>query len=435
MPEGGARNELLLAVTSNTSLVVGLSLMGAGWDVDSVPDVSSIPDEEVADTVLIDLGSSEAGLRAAAEVLEDRSPGRIVVIGDSEADPPAGVRLVLRPFTLDDLAAELRGERSDREVEGEEPPPSPPEPRPRRFGRPRSADRDTPKAYAPPAQPEPEPIPEPEPVPDPEPEPIPEPEPVPEPEPEPMPEPEPIPEPEPEPMPEPEPVPEPEPEGTADPGTPPPPSADDVIERLRAPAPGEQPHPRETSRLLKFRRRNQTSPDTEKALVRRIARTLPAVQEVIYLLEETPSIRDRDAIVTAVLQEVVAAIEPETAAVWWPEGGSFITVASQGLTKVEQQMKVPGDQPLMGELSQTGGGVLIQPTDMAQAAVAGIGGAHTDAFMGAAAAIGGRTYAVVTAGRSEFRSDELDVLLRIAADAAPGLAIAGLLVELRDALL
>ncbi|MDX1621319.1 MAG: hypothetical protein R3320_10035, partial [Nitriliruptorales bacterium] len=217
--------------------------------------------------------------------------------------------------------------------------------------------------------------------------------------------------------------------------TPSAPSADDIVERMHAPPPGEEPE-EQRGGLFKFRRRKEVPPRAEKALVRRIARTLPAVQEVLYLLEDAPEVMDDLAIVEATLAEVVAQFDPVTAAVWWPnrQAQTFGALASHGLTKAEQNLRVPISQPLFNELWHSGGGVLIQPTDMAQAAVAGIGGARTEAFMGSAVSIAGTAYAIVTVGSDEFSSKQLDGLNRIASDAAPGLAIAGLLQELRAGL-
>lgn len=487
MPSGGTdTGDLVLAVTTNTSLVVGLSLMGAGWDVDAVPNAQDLPDEIEADAVLVDLGSSDAGMEAAEEIRR-RSPSvHIVVIGDVDTPSPDRVRLVLRPFTLDDLAAELRrgvasgdeqeleaaadtttqrrslwdrltgGGREDQDV-ADAPEQRVTEPEPQPVAEPEPEPEPAPISEPEP-EPEPEPVPEPEPEPEPEPvaeaAPEPEPEPVPEPEtePEPLavsaPQPEPVAEPEPEPVaePEPEPVaqPEPEPERgvgrlSADrPAEEPvgpeaPPSADEIVERLQAPRPTEEVDSR-SSGLLRFRRRGGRAPDAEKSLVQRIARTLPAAQEVLYLLETAPSLKDREAIIGALLEEVVGTLTPQTAAVWVLGDGEFRALASHGMTRVERTMRVAADQPLFGELWAGGGGVLIQPTDMAQAAVAGIGGAHTDAFMGAVVGIGGTPYLIVTAGADQFRSGDLENLLSVAADAAPGLAIAELLEQLRQAL-
>jgi hypothetical protein len=69
--------------------------------------------------------------------------------------------------------------------------------------------------------------------------------------------------------------------------------------------------------------------------------------------------------------------------------------------------------------------------EQAQAAVAGIGGAHTESFMAAAIAVGPGRYGILAVGRDEpLTASHLDLLLGAALEAAPGIAVAEQLLRL-----
>ena len=94
----------ILAVTTNASLVMGLTFLPRDWEVSSqAPDVGGVLD---GDVVVLDLGSTRAGLQAVARL---SSSSHAVVIGRDEPheQPPRGVLVLLRPYMIDELAARI----------------------------------------------------------------------------------------------------------------------------------------------------------------------------------------------------------------------------------------------------------------------------------------------------------------------------------------
>ncbi len=107
-------------------------------------------------------------------------------------------------------------------------------------------------------------------------------------------------------------------------------------------------------------------------------------------------------------------------------------IAHRGLSRVESGMIVLETQPLFSDVLMTREGILIQPVDLAQGLVAGIGGARTEALMAAPAVVGGECVAIVVIGGDRFTETDLDRLSDLAAEAAPGLAVAHSLQRLRN---
>ncbi|HEX9766119.1 MAG TPA: hypothetical protein VGA36_05115 [Nitriliruptorales bacterium] len=94
----------IAAITSNASLVVALTLRVEDWDITSGGSTSTVEGLEQTDVLLIDRGTTELGL---AELMDARivcplAPA--IVIGDREPDEPTDATLLLRPFTLEELA-------------------------------------------------------------------------------------------------------------------------------------------------------------------------------------------------------------------------------------------------------------------------------------------------------------------------------------------
>src|SRR6056297_3240279 len=92
----------VLAITANPSLVIGLTFLGRDWDVASHDDMSGLPD---ADVLVIDVGTTQAALELLGEVDGHRIPA--VVVDDEPAEVAAGDRLLLRPYTLSELADQV----------------------------------------------------------------------------------------------------------------------------------------------------------------------------------------------------------------------------------------------------------------------------------------------------------------------------------------
>jgi hypothetical protein len=78
------------------------------------------------------------------------------------------------------------------------------------------------------------------------------------------------------------------------------------------------------------------------------------------------------------------------------------------------------------------GSLLVDPVEPVQAAVAGIGGAHTESFMATSIAVGPGRYGILAVGRDEpLTADDLDTLAEVALEMAPGLAVAEQIERLR----
>jgi hypothetical protein len=165
----------------------------------------------------------------------------------------------------------------------------------------------------------------------------------------------------------------------------------------------------------------------------RLARVLTATGELEQLVDSVPLLADLDALTRAIVDEVADRTAADSIGYWRRTPKGWCLAAHRGLTAHEATWVVPPDQPLFAEVEATGGALLIDPVDRLQAAVAGIGGAHTESFMAGAVAVGPGRYGIIGVGRNVALSEpELDVLADLAMDAAPGVAVAEQLIRLRQ---
>jgi hypothetical protein len=166
---------------------------------------------------------------------------------------------------------------------------------------------------------------------------------------------------------------------------------------------------------------------------RRLLHGVDAARRLRALLEELPALGSRVVLAQLVVDDVAARFDAQTVGLWALQADGWTLLAQVGFTKLQTQQVVPDDQPLFREIQDTGGGILIDPVDQVRAAVAGVGGAHTASFMAAAVTTEGRVEGMLAVGRAtSLRQGELDVLLDVADELAPGLAIAGELERLWD---
>ena len=478
----GGTEPRILAVTDSASLVIGLTFSHRGWDVASqAPDAATSLE---ADVVVFDLGTTRAGLEAARQL---EPTARALVIGDEEPAeaPPAGVHVLVRPYTVDDLtdrvdqllspaalerarwvdppeagegeaesagatatadlvsppdvevsaleqtssAASGNGDRVRRADRGE----------PRRslssrlFGRvadapstdrdaTASTSRDEASAAEEPTETRSEADAEPpaatdeagltvalddglavEVVPDDD-------------------------------------GTVPEQERDAVPVAPPPPppaspplptgpaasAATALLERRVVHVTAGAASTLPAVRPARWRaRRQKAGTASERQLRERLARVLAATSELERLTDEVPLLKDLPALATAVVREAVSQLEADTVGLWRPGGGGWQVEAHHGLTRHEASWTVPFDQPLFAEVHATGGALLLDPVDAVQAAVVGIGGAHTESFMAASIAAGPGRYGILAVGRDrQLVEEDLDILGELALEMAPGLAVA-----------
>ena len=179
-------------------------------------------------------------------------------------------------------------------------------------------------------------------------------------------------------------------------------------------------------------RRQKTGTTPERQLRERLARVLTATSELEQLVEDVPLLAELPALAAAIVREVQVQLEADTVALWRPAEDGWRLTAHHGLTPNEARWVVSFDQPLFCEVHATGGALLLDPVDAVQAAVAGIGGAHTESFMAAAVAAGPGRYGILAVGRDrQLVEEDLDTLGDLALEMAPGLAVAEQLARLR----
>ena len=385
----------VLAITDNHALVIGLTFLGRPWDVTAHLDPDDV-DATRADVLVVDLGTTQAALDALMRFIE--RPAAVVIGTDPVDLAPADV-FIPRPFTLDELAAAIDTATTE-----------PPGVAKLNRG---SAETTTPSGatWVATRSPTLDPVSE---------------------------------------------LRSGQPAGFwVVPGW----ALDDVdaghevidlaaleregparddagavtpARRAREPGAAElRPGPLERIRAMATRTRDTVALDPtlqRDAVLHRFAQGVAAGAELEKLLVDMPILGSIRSLGTVIVAEVHAELEADTTAYWQRFDDGFRVLASQGLTKVEQHLVVALDQPLLGEIHATGGGLLIDPVDTVQAAVAGIGGAHTESFMAAAIAVGEGRYGILAVGRNRpLVPDDLDRLIAIATEAAPGIALAQLL--------
>jgi hypothetical protein len=184
-----------------------------------------------------------------------------------------------------------------------------------------------------------------------------------------------------------------------------------------------------------FARRQRRGSDGEERLKERLAAVLAATSELERLLEEMPLLGSAASLAEAIVEDLRQQLDAETVALWRRvDAGHWKVLAHRGLTPLEATWHVPSDQPLFSEVDASGGALLIDPVDAVQAAVSGIGGAHTETFMAASIAAGPGRYGILTVGRDRpLTEPDLDLLVEEASDAAPGMAVAEQLARFRSA--
>jgi hypothetical protein len=267
------------------------------------------------------------------------------------------------------------------------------------------------------------------------------PEPVWEPEPEPAPEPVAEPAWKPEPEPAWEPAPEPVAETTAEPVAAPPweqPAAPEATRPVfheplpAAPAARAAPaKPGWKRRLRAGGRPAQPAPEPEAPIVRRLKIAAAHALELEDLISQMPFLADLQDIAAGLISEIDRQFVCAIASVTVRREEGFSVVAHRGLSRVEAGMVILETQPLFSDVLKTRDGVLIQPVDLAQGLVAGIGGSRTEAMMVTPALVDDECVAIVVVGGDQFTELDLDRLSDLAAEAAPGLAVALLLDRLR----
>jgi hypothetical protein len=181
-----------------------------------------------------------------------------------------------------------------------------------------------------------------------------------------------------------------------------------------------------------FSRYRDSATPAELALRERLQQGKASAAELEELVAELPLLASPAALASVLVEEIALQSRADTVGLWRPDDQVWRLDAHQGFTAHEAGWSVPADHPLFAELRSTGGALLLTPVDMAQAAIAGIAGAHTRSFM--AAAVGDRAdvQALIAVGcHRDLTRDDLDGLIALADELAPGLAVSRSLERLR----
>jgi GAF domain-containing protein len=199
-----------------------------------------------------------------------------------------------------------------------------------------------------------------------------------------------------------------------------------------APAEFEAEPARRRLRRRGSRPQDASPEELESPLVRRLKQAAMYTVDLEALIEELPFLADLSSMADGLVSEVESQFSAQVASVFVRRTDGYHVVAHRGLSRVEAGMVVPETQPLISDVLQTGEGILIQPVDLAQGLVAGIGGARTEALMAVPAVVHGACVAIVVVGHDRFTELDLDRLSDLAGEAAPGLAVALALARLRE---
>jgi hypothetical protein len=392
----------IVAVTDSTALVIGLTCLPTSWDVVCHPTTDAgFALRGSAEVLVLDLGSTAAGLEWIAGPSEpDGKPGNVprwVVIGDTEprGSVPANTLVLLRPYTLPQLSEAIHRLLSGETIEvtpeddgtsaSEEPlsaqlfgtvatgsvqEAAPSTPIPAVIEQADGFESGAAKAATPPAAPSPD---------------------------------------------------------TEDaPGA----GTERLIDLTRIPEATSQAEEERQPRW--FARRPRRTGAQEGQLRDRLAAALAATAELERLVEQVPMLRSLETFAAAIVADIVTQLDATTAGFWRTAEDGWELAAHHGLTAHESKLHVPLDHPLFSEVDASGGAILIDPVDALLSAVAGIGGAHTESFMAASIAAGPGRFGILAVGRDRpLKEADLDILVELASEAAPGVAVAEQLARIR----
>lgn len=372
-------------VTGSASLAVSLSLMAADWEVALVADPEAVGRQEpFPDVVVLDLGSTDAGIAAAGALGTKGGRPRVVVLGEIESSDPAVDVVVVRPFTIEDLVAHLE-------------PPEPTE----------SAGRIStgPTRSQPPRPPTPvRPVPR-------------------------------LPATEPDEQSDTEDLPQERADTRWSLGAPPArPAIDDHVDPV-PPGTSSAAVDGLAQRTLAFLRRpGQTvgGTDSDPSLEARLDAGIRSCRLLEAMLDELPTLATPQDVGGAILEEVLDRFDADVVAVWALDRDSFYRViASDRLSPAERRMALAADQPLLKELANSGYTVLIDPTDMARGLLAGMAGTREESLLAASLLADGELVGALTVGGVGFTSEDAERLQVIAAEASLALGLAVRLGRLR----
>jgi hypothetical protein len=164
---------------------------------------------------------------------------------------------------------------------------------------------------------------------------------------------------------------------------------------------------------------------------------LHAARQLERSLRAFPILQDAGACAEAVVTEVTGRLGAEVdgvAVALRADEDGFLTVASEGLSPLQGQLRIPVDHGFVARLHDGGGAFLVTPTAEAPALVAGLPVAASTTVLGTSV-WGEDVEALLLVGlRGTGTPEDLDALVRITDDSASLLALAAAVRRLhRDA--
>lgn len=383
----------VLAVTADASLEVALAALDDEVQVLSVRD----PDAALAeacrsDVALVALGTTERGMSAVETLHRLRVGIPCLVIGEAPSELEIA-NVLVRPFSMPELIEALRITARARVA------PAPP-----------------PVEDAPPQAPEPHDLPEvaPEPI---------------------------------EVVAEPPGVPAAEPDadwalallheiGQSDdeaaPAPPPPPAQPRVVLSAQ-PQQWQRPEPSSVRRLRRRRRIMAPVPvgQSRAVTLRRIRAALEGARDLESLVGDMPALADPNATAAAIVREVVDLLGPQTVTLYGRSDSVWEIAAAHGISRAEESLAVPANQPLFADVASRLEAVLVTPVDLVRGFVGGIAGTGVESLMIAPLEVDGTCIGILVAGRAAFVEEDLERIWMLAEEAAPGFAAARTLQRLR----
>lgn len=178
------------------------------------------------------------------------------------------------------------------------------------------------------------------------------------------------------------------------------------------------------------RRHRRDVGEGSAAVSERIRAALQALADLDDLLADVPLLADPDGLVQRLVRHVATELSASSVGLWSPAAAGWRLVAYHGPPVHPSTRRVAADQPLLSALAGTGSALLFDPATAAQDQLVGLAGTHTEAVLAAALPSGRTPLGVLVVGcDGQVPPARLDRLVALAAEVAPGLALARRLVR------
>jgi hypothetical protein len=171
-------------------------------------------------------------------------------------------------------------------------------------------------------------------------------------------------------------------------------------------------------------------PEDATSLAIDVAKARHALDHVNRLLDRLPLLASMRHVADALIEEVRDLTAADMVAVYRLEHDTYRVVASSGLTGAEGRTSVPATHPLVANLEQTGGTLLLDGAG--RSLVAGWAASRAPAFIAVPAGSGDPPRVVLLVGASSLDQDDLEAVAEAATHASSGLELSMHLADLAD---